>query len=233
MEDLEAQIQEWIQEGNQVIVGGDLNEEIRGPAIKDFFSNLGMHNLIFQKHEEAEAPTAFFQNKSGKVLDGVWGTANISATKCGYLEPCDFPRDHSTVWMDISYNCALGHNPPLPANPDANRLQLHQPPTLKKYLKTYNAEVMKHALPAWQFNLEQSTSVGVPLSPTQQLEAIEIDTLKTKAMLRAHHKCGKVHLGKVSFSEAMDVPNHHLIFWQTVVHRRKDLHVSTEEKGQH
>jgi len=121
--------------------------------------------------------------------------------------------------MDISYNCALGHNPPLPANPDANRLQLHQPPTVKKYLKTYKAEGTKHALPARQFNLEQSTSVGVPLSPVQQTEAVEIDALKTKAMLWVHRKCRKVYLGKVSFSEAVDVPKRLLIFWQTAVRR--------------
>jgi len=98
---------------------------------------------------------------------------------------------------------------------------------VKKYLKTHKAEVIKHALPAWQFSLEQSTSVGVPLSPTQQLEAVEIDTLKAKAMLRAHHKCRKVYLGKVSFSEAVDIPKHLLIIWQTAVRRRKGLRVST------
>jgi len=40
MEDLAAEIQEWIKEGDQVIVGGDLNKEIRGPAVKEFFTNL-------------------------------------------------------------------------------------------------------------------------------------------------------------------------------------------------
>jgi len=44
MEDLATEIQEWTQEGDQVIVGGDLNEEIRGPAIKEFFASLGIHN---------------------------------------------------------------------------------------------------------------------------------------------------------------------------------------------
>jgi len=91
----------------------------------------------------------------------------------------------------------------------------------------YKAKVMKHALPARQFNLERSTSVGVPLSPAQQTEAIEIDTLKTKAMLRAHRKCREVYLVKVSFSEAVDIPKRLLIFWQTVVCRRKGLRVST------
>jgi len=68
--------------------------------------------------------------------------------------------------------------------------------------------------------------VGVPLSPSQQTEAIEIDALKTKAMLWAHRKCRKVYLGKVSFSEAVDVPKCLLIFWQTAVRRRKGLQVS-------
>ena len=228
MEDLETELQEWIQEGDQVIVGGDLNEEIRGQGIKDFFSNLGMHNLIFQKHDEATAPTTFFRNRNGKVMDGMWGTANIAAVKCGYLEPCDFPGDHSAIWMDISYNCALGHNPPLPSNPDANRLQLHQPKTVKKYLQRYREEVTQHALPARQFNLERSAPVGVPLSAWQQREATEIDALKAKAMLRAHHKCRRVYLGKVSFSEAVDVPKRLLIFWQTAVRRRKGLRVSSQ-----
>jgi len=126
--DSATEIQEWIQGGDQVTVGGDPNEEIRGPAIKEFFAGLGMHNLIFQNHDETDAPTTFFRNKNGKVLDRIWGTANISAIKCGHLEPCDFPGDHSAVWMEISCNCVSGRNPPLPANPDANRLQLHQPP---------------------------------------------------------------------------------------------------------
>jgi len=47
MEDLASEIREWIQEGDQIMVGGDLNKEIRGPAIKEFFSGLGMHNLTF------------------------------------------------------------------------------------------------------------------------------------------------------------------------------------------
>jgi len=67
----------------------------------------------------------------------------------------------------------------------------------------------------------------VPLSPAQQTEAIEIDALKTKAVLRAHRKCRKVYLGKVSFSEALDVPKRLLIFCQTAVRQRKGLRVST------
>jgi len=47
----------------------------------------------------------------------------------------------------------------------------------------------------------------------------------SNSMLRAHRKCRKVYLGKVSFSEAADVPKCLLIFWQTAVRRRKGLKV--------
>ena len=69
LEDLKSEIQEWTQVGDQIIVGGDLNDEIRGPSIKAYFEDLGMHNLIFQKHDETLAPTTFFRNKKGKVMD--------------------------------------------------------------------------------------------------------------------------------------------------------------------
>lgn len=117
LEDLKLEIQEWLSEGDQIIVGGDINDEVRSEPINQFFEDLGLHNLIFQRHEASGAPTTYFRNENNKVMDSMWGTANITAIKCGYLEPCDFPGDHSAVWVDISYNCALGHTPPPPGQP--------------------------------------------------------------------------------------------------------------------
>ena len=47
-EDLRAEAQEWLAEGDQLIIGGDVNDEIRDPQVETFFSDLGMHNLIFE-----------------------------------------------------------------------------------------------------------------------------------------------------------------------------------------
>jgi len=55
--------------------------------VETFFSDLGMHNLIYEHHSPEEAPTTYFCNTKGRVMDGLWGTAGISAVRCGYLEP--------------------------------------------------------------------------------------------------------------------------------------------------
>ena len=80
-----------------------------------FFSQLGLHNLIFERHSSVGAPTTSARNEQGKILDSFWGTANISVTRCGYCHPKEFPLGgHSVVWMDLTYSCALGHFPHSP-----------------------------------------------------------------------------------------------------------------------
>jgi len=49
-EDLRKEAQEWLREGDQLINGGDVNDEVCDPAVETFFSDLGMHNLIFEHH---------------------------------------------------------------------------------------------------------------------------------------------------------------------------------------
>jgi len=86
-EDLRKEAQEWLREGDQLIIGGDVNNEVRDPAVEIFFSDLSMHNLIYEHHSPEGAPTTYFRNTNGRVVDGLWGTAGISAVRCGYLDP--------------------------------------------------------------------------------------------------------------------------------------------------
>jgi len=188
-EDLRKEAQEWLREGGQLIIGGDVNDKVCDPAVETFFSDLGMHNLIFEHHSLDGAPTTYFCNTNDRVMDGLWGTANISAVRCGYLEPKEMEDDHSAIWVDISFTDALAHNPPTPATPPARHLQLSQPATIRKYLRIYKADILKHDLPGRQFRLEASTQPSVPLTAAQAKEAEAIDLLKTKAMLHAQKKC--------------------------------------------
>ena len=52
------------------------------------------------------------------MVDGIWATPGIRAKQGGYLEPGDFLGDHSLLWIDLSYDNALGHNPPDPVSPE-------------------------------------------------------------------------------------------------------------------
>ena len=114
-EDLRGEMQAWLAEGDQIVIGGDLNDHALKPTVSLFFAQLGLHNLIFQRHDPLGAPTTSSRNEQNKILDSFWGTANISVARCGYCHPKAFQLGgHSVVWMDLTYSCALGHYPPPP-----------------------------------------------------------------------------------------------------------------------
>ncbi|CAB9522814.1 unknown protein [Seminavis robusta] len=230
IEDLDAELTAWIAMGDQIVVAGDVNESVFHHSITNLFSRHNLRHLIFDKYDATNAPTTYLRTQSNRIVDGMWGTPNIHIQQGGYLEPGDFPGNHSLLWIDISYRTALGHLPPDPTSPQARRLQLHDSRTTKKYLDKYESLVeQKHNLRLRQFSLEASTTYGYQLSPCQQQEAEAIDFLKTKSMLLAEKKCRKLKMGRVGFSEATEQPKKRIAFWEIAIRRRKGLTVSVSQ----
>jgi exonuclease III len=97
LEDLRKEIIQWIEEGDQVLVCGDLNHDIASGKIVELFQGLNMKNLIEEKHGLDRAPSTYFRDEEGRSVDGMWGTQGLSATRCGYLRPGEFPGDHSLL----------------------------------------------------------------------------------------------------------------------------------------
>jgi len=171
-EHLRGEVLTWLAAGDQIIIGGDLNAHVLKPTVSLFFSQLGLHNLIFERHSPIGAPTTSARNEQRKILDSFWDTANISVARCGYCHPKAFPLGgHSVVWMDLTYSCALGHYPPTPHTFQARRLRMDRPITVKSYQDRHRLNVLECSLLACQFNLECSLLPGIPLSKAQSLEA--------------------------------------------------------------
>ena len=227
MEDLDNSLTEWSITGDQIILSGDINEHIFHPSIVDFFEKHNMRNLMYERHEQSNAPPTYLHTTSTtRIVDGIWGTPNITAHRCGYLEPGDFPSDHSLLWIDITYNSALGHNPPQPQRPDARRLQLWNTKCTKKYLKTYKTTVLDNNLHIRQRNFARQTAPGSALTPAQKLIANAIDETRHKFMTKAERKCRHIRAGAVSFSEATEQPRREISFWETAIRRRLGTRVS-------
>jgi hypothetical protein len=112
MEDLNTALQEWITLGDQLIVCGDINENIMNHHITTFFANLGLRHLIFSKHDPTSAPATYYQNQQGESVDGVWASPTLDLLRGGYLEKGDFSGDHRPIWLEISYAQAFGRSLP-------------------------------------------------------------------------------------------------------------------------
>ena len=186
-----------------------------------------MRNLIFDRHDSSQAPKTYFRSSEGRIVDGMWGTTGLVVEQGGYLEPGDFPSDHSLLWIDVSYHNALGHQPLAPIPPSARRLQLRNSRVVDKYLNEYESLIEAARLPQRQQALNLSIQTGKPLTQIQRDEAEAIDALKTKLMLKAEKKCRKLRMGEVSFSEATEKPRREVAFWQLAIRRRLGLPVSS------
>jgi exonuclease III len=113
LEDFEVELQEWIDSGDHVIVGGDINKDVSHPDIGALFLRHGLHNVIFSHHDRINAPPTF--SWGNRVIDGLWATAALDISACGYFAPGETTSDHSLLWMDVSYDSALGHTLPFPS----------------------------------------------------------------------------------------------------------------------
>jgi len=82
--DFEQELEKWIAAGDQIIVGGDVNESVH--SIHDMFTRNSLRNLIFANHDSTDAPNTYFRNEQDKVIDGIWATPGIIATRCGYTD---------------------------------------------------------------------------------------------------------------------------------------------------
>ena len=225
LQDLKREMTSWIAAGDHLLVGGDVNENVMHHSIASLFESFHMSNLIFDMHDPTTAPSTYFRNTEGKIMDGIWGTPGLHVAQCGYLEPGDVPGDHSLIWADISYSSALGHDPPWPSKASARRLTLGCTKTTERYLDRYEELTQNHKLLPRQFKLESTTSYGTPLTPTQQTEAEAIDTLRTRCIKTAEKKCRKLKMGQVDFSEAISVPTKHIAWWEKAIPRRPNLPV--------
>ena len=205
LEDFELELQEWLQLGDHIIVGGDINQPVLHQDIQALFDRHHMINALSSRHDLRIAPATFLYGQD--AIDGLWATQGISVLRCGYLAPGDIaPGDHSLLWMDVTYESTLHQTPLLPHTVQARRLRLHDKKCTQRYLDKYHRLLHSSEVPLCLARLCQSIAPGSPLTAAQAVEANAIDSLRTHAMLTAERQCRKLKMGRVSFSPATELP---------------------------
>jgi len=104
MEELTAAIQAWMQDGDHVVLGLDVNEDVRYGAVQKELANIGMFEAIIRHHPTKSVPATCNTNESRKPIDGIWTSPGMEVLRCGYL-PFDsyngFSSDQRMVWAEI------------------------------------------------------------------------------------------------------------------------------------
>ena len=114
IEDFDEQVAAWLRDGHELVIGGDLNEEL-GNDINGFSRISSRHNLveIIQNHHgiEGEPPT---YARGRRRLDYLFTTAGLvtSVKHCGILPYSDLvDSDHRCLFADFDTQMLLGGDP--------------------------------------------------------------------------------------------------------------------------
>jgi endonuclease/exonuclease/phosphatase (EEP) superfamily protein YafD len=108
---MDQQIEEWIQKGYEIILSGDLNEEL-GADIQGFARISAKWDLVgvIQHYHgtEAEPPT---YARGTQRLDYVFCTPNLlaSVTRCGILPYSEIiDSDHRAIYVNFDTKTLIG-----------------------------------------------------------------------------------------------------------------------------
>jgi len=98
-EDFWKQIDVWLEQGDQLIIAGDWNNDIRK---KKFLENFTKRNLIPAIHHVHgnELPPTY--NEGSKPIDEIFVSSTLKINACGYLPHGSSLGDHRPIWVILT-----------------------------------------------------------------------------------------------------------------------------------
>jgi len=110
------EITPWLAAGDHVIISMDANQDVRTGKLAGKLATKGMRECILEMHED-NPPETYKRNTTSTPIDGIFLSPGLQATAGGYCKYTQFcASDHRTLWVDISFQSMLGHQPPPPCS---------------------------------------------------------------------------------------------------------------------
>jgi hypothetical protein len=134
LEDMKAEVAGWIKEGDQVLVMLDGNEDVQGTGISKVFEEVGLREVILERHGVVDAPLTY--NQGPVPIDGIWASLTLGGVKAGYVAfGSAVLSDHRCLWVNISFQDAFGHVMPPIATAHMHCLKCCDHCVVKKYIE--------------------------------------------------------------------------------------------------
>lgn len=187
---LKEQLQEWLTEGDQIVLGMDMNEYVRTGKTAQMLRELGLMDAILKLHRPEQPPETNYKNNTGRPIDAIFMTPGITPMAGGYMPYKAFmDSEHWALWIDIHFTSILGHNfphmhryNPSKVNPKdlASCRNFHR--WVHKRFKQEDNQILK--------DLENLKRMQTNVSPLESIIALHADIIRenNKARLWAANK---------------------------------------------
>jgi hypothetical protein len=225
-EDLFMECTEWMDEGDQLIIGIDANEDVRTGATAEFFQTLGLRDAILDKHSQLSLPATHNRNDQRQPMDGLFVTPGLQAVEAGYSTfRVGCPSDHRVLWADFTYTDAFGLSSTPLLSPWARRLNTKNPWLVEKYVQQLRKQLVHSGLSKRLFSLELcATQQGWSTSLQDDYDDIQAAHLKLRRQIEL--KLRKLRMGGILWSPKLQGFRNAIELCSMIVQKRKGIKVS-------
>ena len=210
------QIDKWLQEGEQLILAGDWNTDVRQELFADKFISRGLIPAITTFHGKRGPET---HSRGTKPIDEIFLSVGLDVQACGYLEHGTTLGDHRPLWVDISKTSALGSKFQNFPNHRARRLKASDPRILNRYNNILDEYFTKNNVYVRLKTLSLHLSDTISEKDIKEYE--KLDRLREIGMRNAESKCRKLCLGAVEWSPILQLARDRIKYFKLSLGRRK------------
>lgn len=230
IEDLSKAIIEWQNQGELIILAGDMNTGDKKDQRSmenfwaSFLSRTGLVN-VHQSHLNSQwLPNT--QERGTVQIDYIFASPSIEIKRCGFLPFGVIPSDHRGLWVDFSTNSLLGLLPPKIQTMQARRLKLVDPRIVNRYQETLINLVESQDLSNRIEKLFQVPQEAWTNSETQEYQ--DISKQYREYMILAEKGCRRIFKGKHSWSPEFDLARKKYFLWSLIIRQIKGQKVQVK-----
>ena len=97
VDDLVTALSQWMEQGDMIVLGIDLNEPIGQARFTSELARLGIVEILSYQH----SPTPPSYSRGSTTIDGLYVSRDLQESSCGFLPMLN---DHRPVWIDIPFH---------------------------------------------------------------------------------------------------------------------------------
>jgi exonuclease III len=201
-QELQAEVTEWMAQGDSIILMADFNEDVRlGPTVQSL-KQIGLVDQLVARNTTIVPTFA----RGSSTIDTILTSPEISILQCGYTKS---PSDHLCTWIDIRASQLFDQlQQGTPAI--TRRLQCGDPRTVNRYNQALWKSIREQNIHQQYEQLTEDSH----LRPTQQQRLWEkLDNQLWKLRLQAEKKCRKLKMGRVQWSPELSQYKISLKYW--------------------
>ncbi|CAJ1938373.1 unnamed protein product, partial [Cylindrotheca closterium] len=233
MVDLLRAITQWRDEGCEVILGVDANEDISSTKSSSFRQRLrdvGMEEAILQRYPGRTVATQH-RNKRGTPIDGIFTTSGVAVQAGGYYNFDEFfSCDHRGLWIDIDLEKSLGGYKPQKTPYKPRKLTMLDTTAVRRYLQLVHKGYEEYSIPSRLASLHHQLQLNEgTMTATMGRHYNCLHHQMYVVRRKAEDKCRRVTNGLVPWSPKMQQFWDRQSLWKILLKGRKGCRVSSRK----